>query len=182
MFLGCNQSAPEPVRHQSSMVDFSLKNGLILIMFVIIWSIAKEKGDPNDTIQRICSKSYENQSSHKKVISYSFFGNTSITEVKERYFNQIPERLEEAGRWYPGWTVRLYMDAKNLSDRDKESMLLWKRRTPDFEIECLENHPELGRFQGRVWRFHVLVDQSVKAFLSRDLDSSILPREVFFLI
>ena len=35
-------------------------------------------------------------------------------------------------------------------------------------------------FSGRTWRFATLMDKTVDIFISRDLDSEILPREVSY--
>ena len=35
-------------------------------------------------------------------------------------------------------------------------------------------------FVGQTWRFAVMLDPTVDVFISRDLDSAILPREVRF--
>ncbi|XP_076046060.1 uncharacterized protein LOC143028182 [Oratosquilla oratoria] len=119
----------------------------------------------------------------QKVVSYTYYGDTKDPMIYHRYFSEIPNRAAEVMDKYPGWIMRVY---HNVSDLDLEGQKLLcdvfcsyphldfchvDRLPPPFE--------EFGSQQkvGTLWRFLVGLDPLVDVFISRDLDSYILPRE-----
>ena len=70
----------------------------------------------------------------QRVVSYSYFGDTSDDEVRKRYFGQIEERAEEVKRSYPGWIMRLYYHITD-GDFGAENRLC--------EVWCKHDHVDL---------------------------------------
>jgi hypothetical protein len=127
------------------------------------------------------------------VVSYSLFGHPDENDqVLKRYFSSIEARAARIRRYYPGWIMRVY---HNLSTAD-ELKYLCPLRCPGGgqHRELIETNVDLchvdsirtdvinsaliQRLNPRMWRFLVMLDPLVDRFMSRDVDSDIIPREV----
>ena len=126
--------------------------------------------------------------SGQNVLSYSYYTphNTMINHTmsvnKTRYLELLSTLLVDMASLYPGWRMRLY---HNVTHKEPE---VWSFLC---SLHCSHNHldlcntrqlPSVGDIQselpvGRMWRFQVLGDPTVRLFGVRDLDSYILRRE-----
>lgn len=151
---------------------------------------------PDNTSDRFnwCSSESSLRGRHQKVISYVLYG-----KVNERYFSLIKNISSTAEEIYPGWIVRIYHNFVNQSGPEQEA------RDHLCNVYCQFNNIDLcsmpsliervritnntttpatmdpGLLQGsqpKMWRFLVALDPNVDLFVSRDLDSMLLQREV----
>ena len=79
-----------------------------------------------------------------------------------------------------GWTMRLYYKVANDSPMLNDLCSL-ACSDPDLDLCDVERNPRLNNasvLYPILWRFLPVIDVQVDAFLSRDLDSRINPREV----
>jgi hypothetical protein len=140
-----------------------------------------------------CSREADRRGSNQSVVSYSLFGHPDENDqVLKRYFSSIEARAARIRRYYPGWIMRVY---HNLSTAD-ELKYLCPLRCPGGgqHRELIETNVDLchvdsirtdvinsaliQRLNPRMWRFLVMLDPLVDRFMSRDVDSDIIPREV----
>lgn len=123
--------------------------------------------------------------------------------MERKYFGQIEKRAEEIEQLYPGWSMRIYIRPDEDGDDEGLQRLcdifcrhehvdicdvdalpglfldlpvspVGEYRTPYL----LNNNADTTCFEGTIWRFLTIMDPLVDLFISRDLDSAILPREV----
>jgi hypothetical protein len=116
----------------------------------------------------------------QKIIGYSLYG------LKERYYEKLADIVKLAGQFYPGWTIRVYHD----SSIDTSVICEFQcRDIVDFcdvenvYLSFLEQWAgsaavDLRYVHGMMWRWLPLGDSFVDFFMSRDLDSFIIQREV----
>ncbi|XP_047477931.1 uncharacterized protein LOC125031301 [Penaeus chinensis] len=119
----------------------------------------------------------------QKVVTYSYYGNTSDHRVYDRYFSEIPRRAKEVAQRYPGWVMRVYYQLEPGDERGRSELCAAHCAFPHLDL-CDVNDlpPPWGDLQasqqvGTLWRFVTFADPLVDVVLSRDLDSYILPRE-----
>lgn len=136
---------------------------------------------PIPVIRSTCSQPADERGSNQSVISYSLFGHPSDDDtVRLRYFSAIRNKADQVRQFYPGWIMRIY---HNLTDSQMVNYLCQlecyvdlchvdRIRTDELSAELIQ------RLNPRMWRFLVMVDPLVDRFLSRDIDSEIIPREV----
>ncbi|XP_059352637.1 uncharacterized protein LOC132088243 [Daphnia carinata] len=137
--------------------------------------------------QSTCSLEADRRGFNQSVVSYTLFGQPDQDEhVRKRYFASIEAKAIRIKHYYPGWIMRVY---HNLS-RDDELRYL-------CPLRCNDGHPHevdlchvdsirtkeitsalIQRLNPRMWRFLVMLDPMVDRFMSRDVDSEIIPREV----
>ena len=58
----------------------------------------------------ICDNYASFRAKGQKIVSYSFYGNSSDISIKNRYLSQIHERAKEVQNLYPNWIMRIYYD------------------------------------------------------------------------
>ncbi|KAL7636893.1 UNVERIFIED_CONTAM: hypothetical protein RMT77_012651 [Armadillidium vulgare] len=155
-----------------------------------------------------CSDFSTSRGKNQSVVSYSIYGNYANKQIRERYYNQIEQRVKEVNMLYKGWIVRLYhefnqhddfainlicnlycsypnFDPCNVSKIEvPNSWLDELKSTTKFytalKVYKIENGEKtFGSFiEGKVWRFLPMGDKFVSKFIVRDVDSFILEREV----
>jgi len=96
---------------------------------------------------------------------------------RKGYKDRVGLRLGEMRKVYPGRVLRLY---SNLPTRNPNLCTLLCGSSPDvFYCNVSNIMGNLAvRSHGVAWRFVPLGDPTVATFLSRDLDSPLIPREV----
>ncbi|KAI9553022.1 hypothetical protein GHT06_020909 [Daphnia sinensis] len=138
--------------------------------------------------QSTCSAEADMRGFNQSVVSYTLFGHPDQDEqVRRRYFSSIEAKSIRIKHYYPGWIMRVY---HNLSLDDELKYLC--------PLRCSGGHPPhnvdlchvdsirtknitsalVQRLNPRMWRFLVMLDPTVDRFMSRDVDSEIIPREV----
>ena len=97
----------------------------------------------------------------KDVIAYSLWGDSP------KYWKGALKNIEQAKKYFPGWTCRFYIDSNSRQDlidsiggENVEKVLV--------DRDC----------SGMFWRFWAAVDSEVGIFLSRDCDSRFSEREI----
>ncbi|XP_042871576.1 uncharacterized protein LOC122252934 [Penaeus japonicus] len=119
----------------------------------------------------------------QKVVTYSFYGNTSDKNVYDRYFSEIPRRAREVAQRYPGWLMRVYYKLEPEDERGRAELCAAHCSFPHLDLCDVTDLPQpWGDLQasqqvGTLWRFVAFADPLVDVALSRDLDSYLLPRE-----
>ncbi|XP_064091245.1 uncharacterized protein LOC135204922 [Macrobrachium nipponense] len=138
------------------------------------------------TVQMIssCSDHATARGSRQKVISYSYFGNTSDLGLYNRYFSEIRNRALEIRQYYPGFVMRVYHSVGPDDEKGQREICRAFCDIPLIDFCDVHSLPapwfDFGAQQkmGTLWRFLTLLDPLVDVSLFRDLDSYILPREV----
>ncbi|CAL4087115.1 unnamed protein product, partial [Meganyctiphanes norvegica] len=105
------------------------------------------------------------------------------SEESKKFVQQLYIRGKEVREQYPGWLMRVY---HNVTIEDNESIRRLCRvycNLPHVDLCDVKDLPHIGNLLeaqpvGRMWRFAVMGDPTVEIFLSRDVDSVILDREV----
>lgn len=98
-----------------------------------------------------------------KVIAFSLWGQDP------RFVAGAISNIKLAPLYYPGWTCRVYISSEVPFARHREL------RLAGFEI--YQRGSALGALDGLFWRFEPAYEPGVEAFISRDLDSRLNPRE-----
>ena len=70
----------------------------------------------------------------QKIVSYSFYGNSSEKSIQNRYLGNIQSRAEEIHRLYPDWIMRIYYDLEDNDVLAKEKLC---------QIWCQNQHVDL---------------------------------------
>ena len=61
-------------------------------------------------IHSICDNFSSKRNPGQKIVSYSFYGNSSEKSIRNRYLDPVQSRAEEIRRLYPDWVMRIYYD------------------------------------------------------------------------
>lgn len=135
-------------------------------------------------IQSTCSHDADLRGYNQSVVSYTLFGHPNQDEVVlRRYFSNLEGRAGRIAKYYPGWIMRIY---HNLTNSQVFSYLCPLRCRHRHMVDLCHvdqirneeiNSALIHRLNPRMWRFLVMVDPLVDRFLSRDIDSDIIPRE-----
>jgi len=145
----------------------------------------------NDSLQKsenflvtsTCDRYTSSLGTVQNVLSYAYYNDPYSTEdARGLYGDFMSEVAQSAAELYPGWRIRIY---HNISDDELDqlsNMCQIYCRYPHVDFCNTNNLPVIGDLNhrsqnGMVWRFLPLGDPTVGKFLSRDLDSWILPRE-----
>ncbi|KAI9550244.1 hypothetical protein GHT06_001531 [Daphnia sinensis] len=138
-----------------------------------------------------CNSESSSRGGNQKIISYALFGESNT----ERYFKLIANISLTAADSYPGWIVRIYhnfsrdgpaygrlcsvycqhnnVDLCSVPDMINEEINSGQRSRPEpIDADLLRG------LEPQMWRFLVALDVNVDVFISRDIDSVILQREV----
>ncbi|XP_066989631.1 uncharacterized protein [Macrobrachium rosenbergii] len=137
------------------------------------------------TVQMIssCSDHATARGPKQKVVSYSYFGNTSDVGLYNRYFSEMRNRALEIHRHYPGFVMRVYHNVGPEDEKGQREICQAFCDIPLLDFCDVSALPspwfDFGDQQkvGTLWRFLTLLDPLVDATLFRDLDSYVLPRE-----
>ena len=105
----------------------------------------------------------------KKVISFCLWGS------EKRYVVGLIENIKLAKLYYPEWICYVYIHKKSLIDNN-----LWDKLKPFDNVEIMvKNDDEVIRSKRwMLWRIEPMSDPDVELFISRDIDTRILLREV----
>ncbi|XP_047741085.1 uncharacterized protein LOC125179375 [Hyalella azteca] len=126
----------------------------------------------NNKTRSYCGKRADFAGTGQNVISFCFFGNFTA------YASGFPEILQAIKEFYPGWLVRLYTEPTKYVQEVGPLM----QQHPNLYVCDVTNLPgnitDLRGLDSRLWRVAVLGDETVDVFLSRDIDSVMLDREV----
>lgn len=133
-----------------------------------------------------CSQESNRRGYNQSIVSYSLFGHPDENgQVLKRYFSSIEARADRIRRYYPGWIMRVY---HNLSIDDELKFLCPLRcssadnvdlcHVDRIQTDVFNNGQLIQRLNPRMWRFLVMLDPLVDRFMSRDIDSDIIEREV----
>ena len=82
----------------------------------------------------ICDNFSSMRSPGQKIVSYSFYGNSSEKSIQNRYLGNIQSRAEEIHRLYPDWIMRIYYDLEDNDVLAKEKLC---------QIWCQNQHVDL---------------------------------------
>jgi hypothetical protein len=120
----------------------------------------------------------------QKVLSYSLYGSDPL------YYSHIKEISKQVTKYYPGWTIRIYYDKSVNQSIICEYECLKDEVTGNYTDNidfCNINQIPFGNpietwdaqyMHSMKWRFLPVGDPFVDMFMSRDLDSWIVEREV----
>lgn len=99
-----------------------------------------------------------------KIISFSLWGR------KQLYHVGAIDNIKYAKIYYPEWKCRFYVD-DSVQQSDIVTLIV-------LGAQVINVGKSLGPYHGMFWRFLPADDQDVEAFVSRDCDSRISPREI----
>lgn len=134
-----------------------------------------------------CSDYATQRGGGQRVVSYVYYakGGRSVRESHDykKYLSQLYDTVHVIGRVYPGWLVRIHHNVT--ADDEVGTAELCRIYCDHDHVDLCHAHdlPGLGNMNeqgltGRIWRFAVMGDPTVRTFLSRDTDSWVLDREV----
>ncbi|XP_063884453.1 LOW QUALITY PROTEIN: uncharacterized protein LOC135113216 [Scylla paramamosain] len=156
----------------------------------------------------LCSEWSSSRGGGQKVVAYSVYGDVTKKEVNRQYYSEIEERAKDVASHYEGWVMRLYHNISRSHNNSDLLCVLYCRyphldlclvthlyppppqdtgRKVTTNTTAMRGRISLHqntkasyekRLVGKMWRFLPMADPLVSEFLVRDLDSSILPREV----
>jgi hypothetical protein len=89
-----------------------------------------------------------------------------------RYLMTIRARHSESLIFYPDWKLRLYLDG-NFHDDFRKLI-----EAVGFEVVMLPTMADMPQFERSAQRLHVIDDETVDRFISRDLDSTLGYRDL----
>lgn len=98
-----------------------------------------------------------------KLISFALWGSNP------GYVVGAISNIKLAPLYYPDWTCRVYVGTDVPHNRHRELR--------DAGFEVYQRGATLGSMEGLFWRFEPAFERGVEAFISRDLDSRVNPRE-----
>ena len=101
----------------------------------------------------------------KRVITYSLYGATP------KYVNGALRNAELISTIFPGWTARFYIDLTTVPPPIVRSL----RSHPEVELVPIDMSKHGS--QSMFWRFWAAADSTVERFISRDVDSRLMPRD-----
>jgi len=139
--------------------------------------LLKKKNGPNVPCKSSCGNFADLRGPHQKVVSYSFYGDTS-----SGYFKGIAVNMDLIRNLYQDWVVRVYHDIAPTNVKGSADLCELICSYPEFDdcyVGDLErDFKDLPKKFGMLWRFMVMGDPSVDIFAVRDLDSPVYQREV----
>ena len=117
----------------------------------------------------------------QKVVSYSLYGSDPL------YYSEIKTISKQVAKHYPGWIMRIYYDKSINQSIICDYECLKDEVTGKYTNICNINEIPFGNpvktwdaqyMHSMKWRFLPIGDPFVDMFISRDLDSWIIEREV----
>lgn len=155
-----------------------------------------EDGNPSYATDSFnwCSRESSLRGPHQKVITYVIYGTATNSSIYQRYYKSINDVLQKTVDEYPGWFVRIYHNLSIKQPDDQLGYFLLHDARCRFQHVDLCDVTEIAHRIGgektpidpqqlrglnrRMLRFLVMLDPDVDVFISRDIDSHILRREV----
>ena len=133
----------------------------------------------------LCSKISDQRGPHQKVIAISIFSAKSKSDYNQMYSWEVSilkfliPLANEINLLLPEWILRVYIDFSGSTKSQQEYFSYFS----NVDICDINHLPLFGSsihsfLPGRMWRFLPIFDPFVDYFLSRDLDSPIIQREV----
>jgi len=98
-----------------------------------------------------------------KIISFSIWGS------ERRFVDGALANLWLASVYYPGWKCRIYCGVN--------TPMKYRQELFEAGFQVYTRAAKFGLHDGLFWRFEPAYEQGVEAFISRDLDSRLNPRE-----
>lgn len=98
-----------------------------------------------------------------KLISFSIWGSNP------KFVVGAVENIRLAALYYPGWKCRIYCGSDVPMQRRQE--------LHEAGFQVYQRGARLGMHEGLFWRFEPAYETGVEAFISRDCDSRLNPRE-----
>ena len=109
----------------------------------------------------------QKEKTKKKVISFCLWGE------EPRYVVGLIENIKLAAEYYPGWICYIYIHHKSLTPSLSEKL----QRFDNISV-IVKNDENISPKRCMLWRIEPFNDPTVELFISRDVDTRILPREV----
>ncbi len=128
----------------------------------------------------LCSSRSTRHGLHQRVIALSAYrSNKDNKNLIDKIWSYTLEYINEAKSFYPDWRVRVYYHNLNLTI---DQIIELEKRFDNVDFCDVLNIPQLGNvasyMSGRFHRFIAIADRFVDMFMSRDIDSPILEREI----
>ncbi len=128
----------------------------------------------------LCSIRSASRGPHQRVIGVSaYLSSKDNIKLLPKIKTYLLEYIEEAKLKYPDWIVRIYYYSLNMS---KEEMFRIEDSYKNVDFCDSTNIPVFGNIltwlPGKMQRFLPLADTLVDIYMSRDIDSPILEREL----
>ena len=108
-----------------------------------------------------------NQLQPKKVISFCLWGE------EKKYTVGLVENLKLASLYYPEWFCYVYIHHKSLTEELQRTLDSF-----DNVKIIIKQDENIRRLRCMLWRLEPILDEDVELFISRDIDTRILLREV----
>ncbi len=103
-----------------------------------------------------------------KLITFSLWGEDP------KYCLGAIENAKLAPEIYPGWTCRFYISDIGNLNHELDEFLCEAFNMEHVEVHIVRESPD---WRGMFWRFRPAAEDGVEAFISRDCDSRLSPRE-----
>ena len=128
----------------------------------------------------LCNKRSRRHGYHQKVIGVSAYqSNRDNILLTNKILSYTLQYINESKYFYPNWRVRVYYHNFPMKI---EQILQIEKEYPNVDFCNSSDIPLLGDItsfiSGRLHRFIAIADPFVDVFMSRDIDSPILEREV----
>jgi len=128
----------------------------------------------------LCSERATKHGLHQRVIGVSSYrSNKDNILLTDKIWLYTLKYISEAEHFYPDWRVRVYYHNLNITINE---ILEIEKRFKNVDFCNVFNIPLLGNISsymsGRLHRFIAIADRFVDIYMSRDIDSPILEREV----
>lgn len=135
----------------------------------------------NFTENSSCDDYSTSRGAHQKVVSFTLFGKP-FARTSSIYFRGLELAINGTALRYPGWVMRFYHNMNTSDQRELDRLCpLWCQNGHVDFCDVRRLPPPLcdqSKVYGAHWRFFPLGDPLVDRFISRDLDSPIIQREV----
>jgi hypothetical protein len=133
-----------------------------------------------DNEYSLCSIRSASRGPHQRVIGVSaYLSSKDNIKLLPKVKTYLLEYIEEAKMKYPDWIVRIYYYSLNIS---KEEIFHIEDNYKNVDFCDSTNIPVFGNvlqwLPGKMQRFLPLADSLVDIYMSRDIDSPILEREL----
>ena len=138
-----------------------------------------------------CSKESDQRDDHQLVVTYNLFGDVENGGINSRYFSLMRNISLAIEEYYPGWIMRIYHSFTENDRKAYQSLCDIYCQFPHVDLcsvtdiwqqignETTPIDPALIKgLNKRMYRFLVMLDHNVDVFISRDIDSFVITREI----
>ncbi|KAK4329466.1 hypothetical protein Pmani_000223 [Petrolisthes manimaculis] len=130
--------------------------------------------DTKHTDQSTCGSTATLRGPGQKVVSYVVFG-----KFPSPYYMGLEKLVYEVPKFYPGWSMRVYLNWAEDKHRDLVCALACNNSHLDIcDVQNLPGIGDVSESFGMTWRFSIMGDPLVDRYIVRDLDAPIIQREV----